>query len=88
MGGTKDPDKLDEANLMTLCRSCHRNLHLGSWELVRNREGIRVLEKATGRQIMRRLANPGVDVPALLERLNIAEGSLSQLLEALPYFND
>ena len=49
MGGTKDPNKLAEANLMTLCRSCHRNLHLGSWDLVRNREGIRVVEKATGR---------------------------------------
>ena len=37
---------------------------------------------------MRRLSDPGLDVPALLELLNLAEGTLSQLLEALPYFSD
>ena len=88
IGGTKDPVKMSEDNLMTLCRGCHNNLHSGRWELVRGPECIRVLEKTTGRQIMRRLFKSGVDVPALLERLNIAEGSLSQLLEALPYFSD
>ena len=88
MGGTRNPAILDEANLITLCRNCHRKLHEATWELFRKPEGIRVVETKTGRQIMRRLSNPGLDVPALLGLLNLAEDSLAQLLESLPYFTD
>ena len=77
MGGTKDPAVHDEGNLMTLCRRCHRNLHEGRWELIRSSEGIRVIDKDTGEEITRRLNNPGVDVSALFQILNLAEDSLS-----------
>ena len=53
MGGSKDPVVHDESNLMTLCRSCHRNLHEARWDLIRSSDGIRVLDKHTGEQVMR-----------------------------------
>ena len=73
---------------MTLCRSCHRNLHEGRWELVRSPEGIWVFDKHTGELVMRRLYNPKVDPPSLFDMLNVAEDSLSRLFEALPYLTD
>ena len=88
MGGRKNPAVHDESNLMTLCRSCHRNLHEGRWELVRSPEGIWVFDKHTGELVMRRLYNPEVDPPSLFDMLNIAEDSLSRLFEALPYLTD
>jgi len=88
MGGSQNPSIHDETNLMTLCRSCHRNLHEGRWELVRSREGIRVLDAHSGEQIMRRLEDPTVDAPCLFQLLNSAEDSLSRVLDALPYLAD
>ena len=60
MGGRKDPAIHDEGNLMTLCRSCHRNLHEGRWGLERTSEGIWVSDQRTGEQVMRRLYDPDV----------------------------
>ena len=37
---------------------------------------------------MRRPANPDVDVPALLQLLNLAEASFAQILVAIPNFTD
>ncbi len=88
MGGSKNPAVHDESNLMTLCRSCHRNLHEARWELVRSPEGIWVFDKHTGEQVMRRLYNPEMDAPSLFQILNVAEDSLSRLCEALPYLTD
>jgi hypothetical protein len=76
MGGRKDPAVHDESNLMTLCRSCHRNLHEGRWELIRSHVGIRVLDKSTGEQVMRRLYQPDLDTPSIFQSLNVAEDSL------------
>ena len=64
MGNTKDPAVHDEGNLVTLCRSCHRNIHDGRWNPVRSPEGISVVDPQSGEQIMRRLQNPGLDVPS------------------------
>ena len=88
MGGTKDPAIHDEANLMTLCRSCHRNIHEGRWKLLRSAEGIRVIDPDSGEQVMRRLHNPDLDVPSLFQLLNLADDSLSRLHQALPYLTD
>ena len=88
MGGSKDPEVHGEANLMTLWRLCHRNIHEGSWELVHSSEGIRILDKNTGEQVMRRLHNPGLDIPGLFRILNLTEDALSQFLQTLPYLAD
>ena len=88
MGGTKDPAVHDESNLMTLCRGCHRNIHEGRWKLIRSPEGISVVDPHSGEQIMRRLQNPGLDVPSLFQLLNMTDDSLRRLHEALPYLTD
>ena len=88
MGGTSNPAILSDANLITLCRDCHRKIHDAVWSLSRSAEGIRVVDPATGEQVMRRRANPDVDVPGLLQLLNLAEASYSQLFVAIPYFTD
>ena len=88
MGGTRDPAIHDESNLMTLCRKCHRNLHEGRWELIRSEEGFHVIDPRTGEQVMRRVYNPGVDVPSLFRLLNLTEETLGKLHEALPFFTD
>ncbi len=88
MGGRKDPAVHDESNLMTLCRSCHRNLHEGRWELIRFRDGISVLDKGTGEQVMRRLYKPDLDTPSIFQNLNVAEDSLAQLFQVMRYLSD
>ena len=88
MGGSKDPDVQSDTNLMTLCRSCHRNLHEARWQLIRTSDGIRVLDVKSGEEIMRRLTNPDLDVPSLFHLLNLTEDSLGKLHESLPYFTD
>ncbi len=88
MGGSKDPAVHDESNLITLCRQCHRNIHEGLWRLDHSPDGIRVSDKHSGEQVMRRLHNPDLDTPSLFQLLNLAEDSLSRLFEALPYLTD
>jgi len=78
----------DEANLITLCRSCHRKIHEGPWELIRSPEGIRVIDRKTGEQVMRRLYNQDFDVSSLFQLLNLTEESMSRLYQTLPYFTD
>ena len=73
---------------MTLCRRCHNNLHRGYWQLVRSKDGVKVIDSSTGKQVMRRLSKPDLDIPSILQLLNVAEHSLSQLFESLAYFSD
>ena len=88
MGGRKDQAVHDESNLMTLCRGCHQNLHEGRWDLIRAHDGISVLDKSTGEQVMRRLYNPDLDVPSIFQGLNVAEDSLAQLFQVMAYLSD
>ena len=88
MDGRKDPAIHDETNLMTLCRTCHRNLHEGRWDLIRLQDGISVLDKSTGDQVMRRLYNPDLDTPSIFQSFNVAEDSLTQLFKVMAYLSD
>lgn len=88
MGGSKNPAVHDESNLITICRSCHRNIHEGRWNLVRSYEGIEVWDILTSKRIMRRLYSSNLDVPVLFQSLNLTEYCLSRLHWALPYLTD
>jgi hypothetical protein len=88
MGGSADPAVHDQSNLITLCRPCHRKIHEGRWELERSPEMVRVLDRDSGQQVMRRLYNPGLDIPQLFHSLNLTEAFLARLQEALPYMSD
>ena len=84
MGGSRNPDVQDESNLITLCRACHQKVHQGPWQLLPSQDGIRVLDRSTGQQVMRRFYDSGLDVPGLFQGVNLAEDTLCQLREALP----
>ena len=88
MGGRDDPAIHDSANLMTLCRTCHQKIHRGTWTIQRSPEVLRVMETKTGDQVMRRHYDQSLDAPAVLHLLNIAEESLSTVLESIPYLSD
>jgi hypothetical protein len=87
-GGSKDPSVRSDDNLIWLCRSCHRNIHEGRWLLERFSDGLRVIDKETGEQVMRRLYMPGFDAPSFFQALNLAEDSLSSLFGKLAYLSD
>src|SRR5215211_8560707 len=88
MGGSKNPVIHDHANLIFLCRRCHTTLHEGSWQLIRLADGIRVIDKYTGEQVMRRRFCADLDVPKLFHLLTLVDGSLTHLVEAVPFLND
>ena len=88
MGGSRDPAVHDEGNLLTLCRSCHGRIHEGVWELHRSEHSIRVVDRKSGEQVMRRRYNPELDVPGLFQLMNQVESSLAWLREAVPYLTD
>ena len=88
MGGSRDPAVHDESNLMILCRSCHKRVHQGPWELRRSQNGVQVVDRETGQQVMRRRYKSELDVPGLFQQLNQVEDSLACLQEAVPYLTD
>jgi len=87
-GGSKNPAVHSEDNLIWLCRSCHRNIHDGHWHLERGPNGLKVIDKGTGEQVMRRIHDSDFDAPSFFQVLNLADHSLSALFEVLPYLND
>jgi hypothetical protein len=88
MGGSRNPTVHARDNLMALCRTCHWRLHDRQWILERSEGRILVFDRDSGQQIMRRVSSPDIDVPAVFQVMNIAEYSISQLLDSLPYFTD
>ena len=88
MGGSNDPLVHDHATLITLCRRCHTSLHEGGWQLSRLPDGIRVIDKDTGEQVMRRRFCADLDVSRLFHLLTLVDGSLTHLVEAVPFLND
>src|SRR5439155_14360395 len=88
MGGSKDPTVHANANIMTLCRSCHRNIHEGGWELQRSAAMVRVVDTRTGQEIMRRAQSRGFDPSAFFQALNVVDASLAEALTAIAYLDD
>jgi hypothetical protein len=88
MGGSKDPAVLSEENLISLCRSCHQNIHEGGWSLERSADGLRVVDTRTGSEVMRRRYDPSFDAATFLGLIGRLESSLSQALELIPYLDD
>lgn len=80
MGGSKDPVVHDHANLISSCRSCHRNLHEGPWRLERLSEGIRIVDQRSGEQVMRRLSSAAVEAASLFRGLALIEASFVQVI--------
>ena len=88
MGGSKDPATEAPDNKITLCRTCHRNIHEGGWQLQRSDHELRVVDQGTGELIMRRLYDGTFDASTFLHQLTRAESSLEQLVKDVPFLND
>jgi HNH endonuclease len=88
MGGSKNPAVLSEENLISLCRTCHRNIHEGGWSLERSPDGLRVVNSRTGSEVMRRRYDSSFDASAFLALMDRLESSLSQALSVIPYLDD
>ncbi|MCH8346514.1 MAG: HNH endonuclease, partial [Chloroflexi bacterium] len=88
MGGSKDPSVLGEDNLITVCRTCHRNIHEGGWVLERSPNLLRVVDGRSGDVIMRRHHDHDFDPAAFLDLLNRLDASLDQAVHLVRYLDD
>lgn len=88
MGGSRSSAVHDANNLMTLCRTCHANLHEGRWRLDRYTGGIRVYDDRTGKQIMRRLSAADGAQDASFQVLNLSSAAFDNLIQHLPHLTD
>lgn len=88
MGGSKAPAIEAPENKITLCRTCHHNIHEGGWQLQRSDHELRVVDRGTGELIVRRLYDGTFDASAFLHQLTMAETSLEQLVKDVPFLSD
>jgi hypothetical protein len=88
MGGSKDLAVHGESNLITLCRTCHRNIHEGGWELHRSRDLLQVVDRRTRKEVMRRARAEDFDPSALFQLLNVMDRSLVDALSLVAYLDD
>ena len=88
MGGSKDPAVNADDNLITLCRSCHRNIHEGGWELQRSAAVFRVVDRQTGQEVMRRMRSPTFNPSSFLQLLNDIDQSLGEAPKLVAYLDD
>ena len=87
-GGRKSPQIHTESNLILICRTCHRKIHDEVWSLDKTSNGIQVIDKVSGRRVMRRLHDSGFDAPRALDSMNYVESLLAVFLELVPFFDD
>jgi len=88
MGGSKAPSVEAPENKITLCRTCHRNIHDHRWVLQRSDRELRVVDPQTGELVMRRLFNKDFDAPTFFHQLAVSEDCLERLIQDIPYLTD
>jgi len=88
MGGSKSLAVHADGNLITLCRTCHRNIHEGGWELHRSQDLLQVVDRRTGKEVMRRARAQDFDPSALFQLLNVMDNSLVMALSLIVYLDD
>ena len=88
MGGSRDTAVLTDHNLITLCRSCHSNLHEGGWQLERASNLLRVVDRRIGQEAMRRRYAPEFDASSFLQALSTIDRSLTEALTVIAYLDD
>src|SRR2546428_7525370 len=70
LGGSKDARINSDANLITLCRKCHGNVHEDGWHLERSAKLLRVVDQRTGKEVMRRLYASDFDPSSFFQALS------------------
>src|SRR5437899_11420638 len=82
MGGSWDKQVHAQSNLLTLCRRCHRNVHEGGWVLEVSETQLKVTDRRTGAEVMRRFIKTGL-TPAPSSLASIESSRLSAKALAL-----
>ena len=88
MGGSKNQAVHADANIITLCRTCHQRIHEGGWELHRSQGLLQVVDRRTGEEVMRRAYAQDFDPSALFQLLNVMDSSLVVALSLIVYLDD
>src|SRR5207245_326790 len=88
MGGSRDKQVHAQSNLLTLCRRCHRNVHEGGWVLTQSETELRVTDKRTGTEVMRRLYRQGFDAGAFLSGFSQTELVLGDGIGSIAFLDD
>src|SRR4029450_1532835 len=88
MGGSRNTRVLAESNLLTLCRRCHRNIHEGGWVITRSETELRVTDKRTGTEVMRRLYRQGFDASAFLVGCARVDAILGDGIGSVAFLDD
>jgi HNH endonuclease len=88
MGGTKNSGIRGRTNLLTLCRRCHRNIHEGGWVLERSDTELRVTDRRTGMEVMRRLYRVGFDAGDFLGVFTRLDLFLTDAVRLIAFLED
>jgi hypothetical protein len=88
MGGSRDPNVHAQSNLLTLCRRCHRNVHEGGWVVSLSESELKVTDKRTETEVMRRLYRQGFDAGAFLSGFNQIEMVLGDGIGSIAFLDD
>ncbi|TMG04266.1 MAG: hypothetical protein E6I03_01600 [Chloroflexi bacterium] len=88
MGGSHDTQVLAQSNLLTLCRRCHRNVHEGGWVVSLSESELKVTDKRTETEVMRRLYRQGFDAGAFLSGFSQIELVLGDGISSIAFLDD
>src|SRR3989441_9665051 len=88
MGGSRDKQVHAQSNLLTLCRRCHRNVHEGGWVLEVSETQLKVTDRRTGAEVMRRLYQNGFDTGAFLAGFNRIESIVGEGIGSIAFLDD
>jgi hypothetical protein len=88
MGGSRDKQIQAQSNLLTLCRRCHRNVHEGGWVVSLSETELKVTDKRTGTEVMRRLYRQGFDAGAFLAGFGQIELVLGDGIGSIAFLDD
>src|SRR5207245_5294896 len=88
MGGSRDASVHAQSNLLTLCRRCHRNVHEGGWVLEVSETQLKVTDRRTGAEVMRRLNQNGFDAGAFLAGFNRIESIVGEGIGSIAFLDD
>src|SRR2546428_6351883 len=88
MGGSRDASVHAQSNLLTLCRRCHRNVHEGGWVVSLSESELKVTDKRTETEVMRRLYRQGFDAGAFLSGFSQIELVLGDGISSIAFLDD
>src|SRR2546428_7945106 len=88
MGGSRDASVHAQSNLLTLCRRCHRNVHEGGWVVSLSETELKVTDRRTGTEVMRRLGRQGFDAGAFLSGFGQIEAVRGEGLGSVAFLVD